>query len=348
MNLESKNLEEWVECIAQNATKQKGVYTVLITLLVHKIYDPEQDIRKHQANSMSNGFSGRSIDTREITPTLKKIGLPAMSESGWLTRSLEQPYPYTLDYNGKIGGKNVKTSFLNILDSVENNSVDPKNILIKLLGIVSDVAKSNQIEIVKIKDSDNITITEIIDFLSEQFFTPYKTHGGSKLPVIAIHSILTLLIKELSRYKNCELNDLGSHTASDRTSKTSGDIEIFKNGKLFESIEIKLDKPIDTHLLRNIKDKIYKHNPTRYYILSCVPIKNNQEEKLQKIIASVKSEHGCQIIINGVIDTIKYYLRLINKCNSFMDIYLKRIEIDNELQLEHKEILNLLVCKHFK
>jgi DNA (cytosine-5)-methyltransferase 1 len=49
---------------------------------------------------MVGGFSGRRIDTQYITPTLKELGLPAMAESGWLTRSLEQPYPYTLDYNG--------------------------------------------------------------------------------------------------------------------------------------------------------------------------------------------------------------------------------------------------------
>ena len=51
---------------------------------------------------MDQGFSGRSIDTKYITPTLKELGLTSMSESGWLTRSLEQPYPYDFKYQGKI------------------------------------------------------------------------------------------------------------------------------------------------------------------------------------------------------------------------------------------------------
>ncbi len=87
----------------------KGVYTVLITLLTHKLLYKSQDIRKHQKN-MADGFSGRSIDTKFITPTLKELGLPSMAESGWLTRSLEQPYPYTFDYEGKISGKGISIS----------------------------------------------------------------------------------------------------------------------------------------------------------------------------------------------------------------------------------------------
>ncbi|MGB5769798.1 MAG: DNA cytosine methyltransferase [Crocosphaera sp.] len=84
---------DYLKIIAKYSPKQKGVYTVLITLLTHKIIEPKQDIRYHQKN-LPNGFSGRTIDTQYITPTLKELGLPAMAESGWLTRSLEQPYPY--------------------------------------------------------------------------------------------------------------------------------------------------------------------------------------------------------------------------------------------------------------
>ncbi|MGF1587641.1 MAG: DNA cytosine methyltransferase [Pleurocapsa sp.] len=127
-SLEVENLKDaipekiftYIQTIAQNCSKQKGVYTVLITLLIHKILEPTQDVRYHQSH-MPNGFSGRTIDTQYITPTLKELGLPAMAESGWLTRSLEQPYPYTLDYNGKINNRSVKEAFLNIIDFVENH-----------------------------------------------------------------------------------------------------------------------------------------------------------------------------------------------------------------------------------
>jgi DNA (cytosine-5)-methyltransferase 1 len=51
------------------------------------------------------------------------------------------------------------------------------------------------------------------------------------------------------------------------TSKSAGDIEIFNKDELFEAIEIKLDKPIDTNILRIAKEKIIKYNPKRYYII---------------------------------------------------------------------------------
>jgi len=111
--------------VTDNIDNNKGVYTVLVTLLVYKLLKPKQDIRYFQ-DKMKNGFSARSIDTKYVTPTLKELGLPSMAESGWFTRSLEQPYPYTLDYKGEISGKGMKEAFLKIVDAVQKTSVSPK------------------------------------------------------------------------------------------------------------------------------------------------------------------------------------------------------------------------------
>ena len=102
---------EDIKTIADKCFKQKGVFTVIITLAIHKILHPNQDIRFHQSN-MKNGFSGRSIDTKYITPTLKELGLPSMAESGWLTRSLEQPYPYDM----RMKKTNLNISQINFSD----------------------------------------------------------------------------------------------------------------------------------------------------------------------------------------------------------------------------------------
>ena len=110
---------EYVEKIGNECEKKKGLYTVLTTLLYYKYLHPEQDIRYHQ-DKFKNGFSGRSFDTKYVTPILKKLELPAMAESGWLTRSLEQPYPYDNNYQGAIGI--LKEPFLKILEYVEKYS----------------------------------------------------------------------------------------------------------------------------------------------------------------------------------------------------------------------------------
>lgn len=86
-----ENIKNDINAIASKCQKQKGVWTVLVTLLYYKHSHPEQDIRYHQSQ-LPNGFSGRTFDTHNVTPILEKLGLPSMAESGWLTRSLEQPY----------------------------------------------------------------------------------------------------------------------------------------------------------------------------------------------------------------------------------------------------------------
>lgn len=331
-----EKLITYIDIIAKNCFKQKGVYTVLITLLVHKIIEPKQDIRYHQS-SMSGGFSGRTIDTQYITPTLKELKLPAMAESGWLTRSLEQPYPYTLDYNGKINNKAVKEAFLKIIDFVENNSDKTEIISQLLINQIKEVAKANIVDIIKLTNPEKLNIITIINCLEAHFNYNYQTFGASKLPVIAFYTIYKRIIKEVERYKSCTLKQLGSHTASDKTSKTAGDIEILdKNKKLIEAIEIKQGKPITLQIVLNAKDKILKHNPRRYYIFSSLDILKEDKDKIKGEIEFIARNHGCQVIINGILPTLKYYLRLITSIENFVEDYSKLVEQDNELKLIHK------------
>lgn len=342
----SDEIREYVDTIGDKIATQKGVFTVLVTLLTHKIINPVQDIRKHQS-SMEGGFSGRTIDFQFITPTLKELGLPSMAESGWLTRSLEQPYPYTLDYNGKISSKIVKEAFLNILHFVEENPDTAKNVLRLLLSKAIKNQRNSIVEIKALENPEKLTIENIINALDEHFNTKYATHGGSKLPVLAFSAIYKNLIIEISRYKDCTLAQMGSHTASDRTSKSAGDIEIFKNNNLFEAIEIKLDKAIDITMVRIAIEKITRYNPERYYILSYIGIKESDKVEILTLINSFKTKHGCQIIINGLLPSIKYYLRLINSLDEFVSNYNELIENDTELKKVHKEKWNRLMVKYF-
>lgn len=335
---------KYLDIIAKKSLTQKGVFTVLVTLFTHKIYNPLQDIRLHQS-SLENGFSGRTIDTKFITPILKKWNLPSMAESGWLTRSLEQPYPYNLDYNGKISDKSVREAFLKILDYIQKDILSSENALSYLLFQVSEVLKNNIVKITPITNIHHITIEQVYSFLEEQFFCKYNLYGGAKLPVIAFYTIYELICSEIKRYENCILSPLGNHNASDKTSRTSGDIEIFKNNFLFETLEIKLDKKIDYHTVKIAQEKIYTYSPERYYILSAVGLDN--EKECNELILEIKKHHGCQVIINGLLPTLKYYLRLISSLEDFMKLYLKKIESDNSLQKIHKDTCNKLVKKYF-
>lgn len=331
-----------IELIAENCYHQKGVFTVIITLGIHKILNPNQDIRLHQS-SMVGGFSGRSIDTKYITPTLKELDLPSMAESGWLTRSLEQPYPYNKNYNGKIKDVKVKQSFLNIIDYIQNNAIQSSEVVKLLLDLVSKKAIENKILIKPVNNVEKLTINNILTFLENHFNYDYKTTGASKLPVLAFYAIFQIIIKEVGRYNSCYLGKLSSHTASDLTSKSSGDIEIFDNQhNLIEAIEIKHNRLIDLSVVRIAIEKIYKFNPKRYCIFSFLSVNKNENELIQKEIKFVQQNHGCQIIVNGIIPTINYYLRLISSLSEFIENYRFLVESDIELKKIHKEKLNEL------
>ncbi len=331
-----------IDNIANKVFSQKGAYTVLITLSIHKILHPKQDIRYHQ-NSMENGFSGRTIDTKYITPTLKSFDLPSMAESGWLTRSLEQPFPYTLDYNGHIQDREIKKSFLGLVDYIQNNPEKCENVMRLLLHKVTLIAQESKVKIIPLSDPDKITIGKMVKALHAHFSHNYHIFGGSKLPVLAFYAIYIILVEELSRFKNCELSPLGSHTASDRTSKTAGDIQVMKNDKLFEAVEIKLDKPIDANLLRIAKKKIITYNPNRYYLLSHEGVNMSEFSDIKNVINEIEQKHGCQVIINGIIPSLKYYFRMISDLEKFFNEYSKLVEEDDEIKKTHKDIWNDII-----
>lgn len=334
----------YLQLIGKNSEKRKGLYTVLTTLLYYKYLHPEQDVRRHQVQ-IEGGFSGRSFDTANVTPILKKNKLPSMAESGWLTRNLEQPYPYDFNYSGKIP-PSLKMPFLKCLDYVQKNPTKALEMVMILLNTVINLVQQNQVTITPLSNPEKLTITKIMSALEEHFLEHYGTHNGAKLPVLAFYSIYSCLIKEMKRYEGCTLAPLSSLTACDRTNKASGDIEIFKKNSLFETIEIKLDKKIDCQIVRVVEEKIYKWNPQRYYILSVLGTKQEDQIEISNIIHKIGMNHGCQIIINGLLPTIKYYLRLITDINLFVTLYSKAVESDTELQHIHKTFWNKLIRKY--
>lgn len=73
------SIKSRLDIILDNSERSKGVLTVLITSVVYKYFHPSQDVRYHQS-SMQNGYSGRSFDTKYVTPFLRKYEFPSMSE----------------------------------------------------------------------------------------------------------------------------------------------------------------------------------------------------------------------------------------------------------------------------
>ena len=68
-------------------------------------------------------------------------------------------------------------------------------------------------------------------------------------------------------------------------------------------------------------------------------------DKISIEIQRIKNIHGCQLIVNGIMDSLKYYLRLLENPYEFIENYVKLVETDNALKFEHKEKWNKLISE---
>lgn len=331
--------QEWAQEIVARAETQKAVLTVLLTSLVKKIVSPQQDIRLHQIENMPGGYSGRTFDTQFVTPFLHdKMPRLAMSESGWLTRSLEQNHPFTLSFPGKIRDKAIKSAFLQILNDVQENQADPIPYLEELFALLIRHASATQIVFASIPEAGQLTIESAVQALKEHFFAKYRGSGASRLPVLAVHSVYAVSMKD-EEYADKRLLPLKSHTTSDLTSSSLGDIEIVDAGNnFFEAIEVKHNIAITPTLVENAFTKFQQMPISRYYLLTTATPNSTNMDLIRNITKQVRGTHGCEIIVNGVLPTIQYYLRRGQRTAAFLQTYTQAIEQDFAANTDLKEV----------
>lgn len=331
-----------IAVIVEHAQTHKGVLAALVTSLVKKIETPTQDIRLHKT-IFPNGYSGRSYDFNFVTPFIRqKFGRLAMAESGWLTRSIEQPHPFNLDFPGKIQNEAVKRAFLDILDDIEAYNADPQDYLIVLFqGLIQLVERYQQAHI-SVNLAQGITVARIIQLLESHFNYRYtEGSGASVLPVIALHSAYQVM-SDLPRYQGKTLLPLKSHTTSDVKSTSIGDIEILSNGQYFEAVEVKFNKPISTDMLQIAIDKFIGHPIERFYLLTTASPNMTEASQIDTMIEDIRQRHGCEVIVNGVMPTLKYYLRLLPRPDVFILTYTQTIEAifqtSTDLKYQHIQV----------
>ena len=345
----SATQENWIKIIVEKAESQKGVLAVLITSLTKKIETPTQDVRYHK-RGLSNGYSGRVFDTQHITPFIReKFQRFAMQGgSGWLTRSLEQAHPYTLEYPGRILDKAVKESFLQILYDIEENQVDPKKYLRALFISLINLMARSQVNLSLFEEtngdstqpsqSDTITIENIVNLLNYHFSYNYRVAGASRLPVLAVFSAYEMLMS-IERYEGKALSPLKSHTTSDTKSGGIGDIEVLdENEDFFEAVEIKHNIPISPDLVQGAYQKFAETSVCRYYLLTTAEPNVDDPKTVDQLVRKIRRQHSCEVIVNGIIPSLKYYLRLLSNPKLFLDCYSKNLQLDFNQNTDIKEV----------
>jgi len=331
-----KNVDILIKYIDSN----KSLVSAIVTSLIKKILEPNQDIRKHRID-FENGYSARNLDTHFTTPFFKQH-FPKYSnkETAFLTLATREKILWSLTEgkNLKIRNDDLKTAFLQILNFVQLENQNPKIWLNYISFKLFQLSKNDNK--VFLSSSQNIerlgilNINIIISMLKEHFALKHS----SRLPVIAVYSIYQELIKKFNTYNDKKLLPLNVHTSSDKHS--FGDIEIYTNDdKPFEIIEIKHNIAIDRYMIFDILKKIENQQVTRYYILTTHQdnfISNEEENYVNELILKIKKEYNIEIIANGIINSLKYYLRFIENYKSFIDNYTNNLIEDAKLSTEVK------------
>lgn len=329
-----------VDIVVQNAESSKAIATVVLTSLVYKCINPNQDVRKHQS-SIEGGYSGRTFDSNHITPFMKRNNFPAMSESGWLTRSLEQKVPYDRNYTGAIKPVILKKAFLDTMEAIEDGKNEAELMLDYMLQALIIQRDKNQLSLAIPR---GLTIASIISLLDKHFHANYKAIGASRLPVLALYALYSNIVLYVERYRGKRLLPLEKHNSSDMQSGRIGDIDIVEEqGEMFEAVEVKFDIKIDHNIVITAKNKILPTGVKTYYILSTKETKECDQDAVAQEIAHLHKVHGCQLIVNGILPTIKYYLRLLPETSMFLQQYTQLLNADDSVKFEHKNKWNELI-----
>ncbi len=331
-----KDADYLIEKIDSN----KSIVSALVTSLVKKILEPTQDVRLHRTD-FDGGYSARSLDTAITTLFFKKhFPKYANKESSFLTLATRERIKWTKEegQNLKIRNKKLRESFLNIFEHIEGNKKNPKiyltYIFAKLIKLSESEANLFELAISQSQDIAALNIQLVLEMLKKHFAAKLS----SRLPVIAIFSIYEILLPKFERYKDKKLLPLQVHTSSDKHG--FGDIEIYdEENNPFEIIEIKHNIPIDKYLIFDIVKKTRNTEINRYYILTTFQnsFANDEAEKaVAEYVLQIKQRTNLDIIANGIISTLKYYLRFVDDYGEFIKIYTKNLIADAKNSTEVK------------
>jgi DNA (cytosine-5)-methyltransferase 1 len=330
-----------VDIFIQKIETDKSLIQVIITTLLKKIIKPEQDIRLHMAK-FPNGYSARVLDTKVTTPFFK-INFPryANKETAFLTKATRAEIIWNFEEGIKLPlrSKSLIKPFLQLIDKIENQVIDIEKCLVYIFAQLYVLSQSHDIvfaETLEIANSVNIININIVMKMIE---THFEEPLSSRLPVIAMFTIYKELFKTTPRFKNKILLLLNVHTSADKHGY--GDIETRDyNNNPFEILEIKHNIPIDRNMILDIVKKSANTTIERYYILTTYQdcfINKDEENYINNLILKIKKESGLEIIANGIVNTLKYYLRFIEDYHEFIHTYTEELVKDARNSTEVKD-----------
>ncbi|WAH65082.1 hypothetical protein [Xanthomonas hortorum] len=341
---EQKNVlgDSYADVLALSKIKH-AARGIALTLAAYKVTESSQDIRLHKSE-FPGGFSARSIDNAGTIPFLQENSLYYNVETHWLSQTFSFAGPYMPNLLLKTQPKSTGPLMIRVVNGIEKalNSVEfAKTVLQVIMGsLIADRNKGK----VQLEKPQNLSIDQTIALLKQHFMHSYEKNSP-RLPQVAIFAIYQAILPTMDRYRGLELGILERMKAANRKSGSVGDIDVNKGGQPFEAVEIKFQVGINRNHVAEAIQKIKTASVQRYLILSTVGIADGETDEIAKLTHNFRRSNGCEIIVNGVLDTIKYYLRLIDSPATFINLYTALVEVDPDLGYEHRLAWNEVCAK---
>lgn len=210
----SDRLQTSLDGLHARAQAASAVFTNIVTCLAIKSARPDVDVRYHQTQIQKDtdrpaGVNFRGISEDVVYPWLSRNRFDG-AKSGWQTRTLERPKPYLLTYDENIAY--VKTEFLAVFDEIEEQGQPAFDALTYLIW--KQVVRREEVRIT-LSIPKTQDIGTIVELFRLHFFRSYKgAKGASRLPVLALHAIYTVMVPELRRYSGKSVKPLNEHSAA--------------------------------------------------------------------------------------------------------------------------------------
>lgn len=316
---------------------------VAVTLCAYKVATPAQDIRRHKVDQ-PGGFAARSFDTSGTVPFLASKSLNYNVETHWLSQTFSFAGPYERSLLLKTTPKEAGKLLIELANGIEEAAqpAECAKAVLELLfvGLIEERNKGK----VALERPKSLTIDDVVGLLHEHFRQHYEKNTP-RLPQLAIYAIYKCIIGSMERYRDLTLGPLERMKAANRKSGSVGDIDVNRSDQPVEAVEVKFNVPITRVHVGEAIQKIRTKSVERYFILSTAGIQDGEGDECHRLQLEFKRSNGCEIIVNGVLDTVRYYLRLIRSTNDFVYEYAGLVESDQELGYEHRVAWNEICRK---
>lgn len=331
-DLEERLGAELADKAARLGSVKNAARGVALTLTAYKLVAPEQDVRAHKADH-EGGFSARAFDSRVTVPFLIERSLPRSVESHWLSQTFSFAGPYIPGTILKTQPKAAGELLIDVINAVD--TADPAEVKAVLVALL--------VQLIRIRNADRVVLTRPKDLpihavrklIETHLAGPYKANAP-RLPQLVIYAVYSCLVESIGRYEGAIIEPIERLKAADRKRGTIGDVVVARGGRRIEAVEIKHDQPIAYIHVAEAIDKVRAESVTRYYLLSNQGIDPADADQIAKRAADFLKQNGCEIIVNGVFESLAYYLRLLPDTTDFLFRYATLLESDEDTGYEHR------------